>query len=74
MSGQQMTSALANARFDFALYGNTATNKKYQNHGDCSYCQAKLCRILGENEDEKLQITISVRRQAKCTVTRLLAW
>jgi len=64
-----MTSASAYARFDFTLYGNTATNKKEKNHGYCSYCQTKLGRILGKNKNEKLQKIISVRSQAKCMIT-----
>jgi hypothetical protein len=69
MSVIGMTFASAYARSDFALYGNTAANKKYQNNRDRSYCQTELGRIFGENNDEKLQIIISVRWQAKCVVT-----
>jgi hypothetical protein len=72
MSGKEMTSVLADVRFDFALYSKTGTNKKYQNHRDRSYCQTKLNRILGENDNEKLQVIISVRSQARCMLT--LTW
>ena len=67
-----MASVLADVRFDFALYSKTRTNKKYQNNRDRSYCQTELNRIPGENDDEKLQMIISVRWQAKCMLT--LTW
>jgi len=60
-----MTSASAYTPFDFTLYGKTATNEKDKNHGYCSYCQTELGRVLGKNEDEKLQKIISVRSLAK---------
>lgn len=64
-----MTAASAYARLNFTLYGKTATNEKKKNHGYRSYCQTELGRILGKNEDEKLQKTNSVRSQVKCMVT-----
>jgi hypothetical protein len=57
MSVKEMTSASAYAHSDFTLYGKTATDKKHKNHGDRSYCQTELGRILGENNDEKLQMS-----------------
>ena len=64
-----MTSASAYARSNFTLYGKTTTNEKDKNHGYCSYCQTELGRVLGKNEDEKLQKIISVRSQVKHMAT-----